>query len=308
MKKILISALGGSLFPYLGQQLSKKYNMFYVDSDITLRNLYPDYNFFHAPLASSNLYTGFIQNIINDYSIDIYVPLIDEEIIKAHLVKVPVLVSPRLEFCKLTLNKLELMRSLEEQGISVIKSFRGSCFNGEIPFPVFAKPIIGRGSRSIKVINTQAQLEAYFVLETPAQNTLIQEYIEGEEYTVGVLLNDCNDLLSISTKKVLKKKGVTLLAVSETNSRIEEVVHKINNKLKPSGPYNVQLFLINDEIKIFEINPRFSTTTIMSYAGGVDEISMFVENHHKKHDKPFIRPLDNIILHRRWESILYEKL
>ena len=313
MKKILISGLGGSLFPYLHLCLSKKYEMFYVDADKTLCDLYPDYNFFHAPLINDDIYVTFIQKIIAEHSIDIYIPLIDEEIVKAHHIKKKngnlILISPQFDFCTLTLNKLELMKYLEIQGISKVKSFQGDLFNWEISCPVFVKPIFGRGSRGIKVITTSEQLKAYFILENYLpKDILVQDYIEGQEYTVGVLTNNNNDILSISSKKVLKKRGITILAANETNHIIEKVIYDINNKLKPCGPYNVQLFLTNDEIvKIFEINPRFSTTTIMSYAGGVDEISMFVEYYNKKYDIPLIRPLNNIVLHRSWENVFYKK-
>ena len=82
MKKILISGLGGSLFPYLHDKLKSNYELFYVDLDPDLAKIYPDYNFFPAPAVLDQSYEGFIKNLIEEKQIDIYIPLIDEEIIK----------------------------------------------------------------------------------------------------------------------------------------------------------------------------------------------------------------------------------
>ena len=86
-KKILLSGLGGSLFPYLHEKLKDTYDLFYVDADSSLKRLYPDYNFFPAPLVVDSSYINFIKDIIITHSIDVYIPLIDEEIEVAHKIK-----------------------------------------------------------------------------------------------------------------------------------------------------------------------------------------------------------------------------
>ena len=59
--------------------------------------------------------------------------------------------------------------------------------------------------------------------------------------------------------------------------------------------------------KIFEINPRFSTTTIMSYEGGVDEISLFINQLGISQINSIIQPKSGIVLLRRWESVFYNE-
>ena len=80
-KNILISGLGGSLFPTLHNKLKLNYNLFYIDSNKSLKFVYPDLNFIPAPLVTSPEYITFIKNIIVENSINYYLPLIDEEII-----------------------------------------------------------------------------------------------------------------------------------------------------------------------------------------------------------------------------------
>jgi carbamoyl-phosphate synthase large subunit len=310
MQKLLLSGLGGSLFPYLHEKLSTKYQLYYVDSDSLLSSLYPTYSFFPAPSVADPSYIEFIKAIILKFGIDVYVPLIDEELIKVKLevegfnnVKV---LTPTSEFCELSLNKFKLMKKLNEKGISTINSWIGN----DIPewnFPIFVKPISGRGSRGIKKIINKEQLNAYYLLEGYSPNEiLIQEFISGTEYTIGATVNNLNNLISVSIKRVIRKKGITQIAVTEKNEFITNLVKQVVEELKPCGPINIQLFLTADnQVKLFEINPRFSTTTVMSYADDIDEIALFLENFNIQYNKDPIQPRAGITLHRRWENVFY---
>jgi carbamoyl-phosphate synthase large subunit len=312
MMNLLISGLGGSLFPYLHDQLKGQYNLFYVDSKKDLAHIYDDYNFFVAPLVIDDGYNDFIKKIINDHDIDVYIPLIDEEIEKAHRIKSDVqeliLLSPKIEFVNLCLNKYKLMHKLADADISRIETCKGGEIGETTPFPLFLKPIYGRGSRGIRNVNTKEEFDAYVTLEKYAlDEILVQESILGQEYTVGVLVNSENDIISISSKKVISKKGITIQAMTEDNAQIEAVIHKINEYLTPCGPYNVQLFLtVEGEIQVFEINPRFSTTTIMSYAGGVNEIALYLEYYGKNFSGSIMKPKTGINLMRAWSNHFYE--
>ncbi len=312
MKKVLISGLGGSLFPYLHDKLKSNYELFYVDLDPELSKIYPEYNFFEAPAVLDNSYEDFIKKLIQKNHIDIYIPLIDEEIIKANEVKKHfpdlMLIVPTSEFSELCLNKEKLMHKLSELNISKIETKLGNELTANEKFPVFVKPTYGRGSRGIRVINSLKEFEAYVILENyKAEEVIVQDNIQGTEYTVGVLTNNLNQILSISSKRIISKKGITIHAETENNTAIEEVVLKINEKLNPCGPYNVQLFVdSNNEVKVFEINPRFSTTSIMSYEGGVNEIKIFDEMFDKVSKKEFFRPKTGINLRRTWKNNFYE--
>ncbi len=310
-KKLLISGLGGSLFPYLHEQLQDKYEVFYVDADEQLEKIYAHYNFYKSPWINDAAYWVFIKDIIQKNNIDYYIPLIDEEIVEAKKsiedfcgVKV---ISPTHEFALLSMNKYILMQKLHAANISSVVSFTGDIFKWEIPAPVFVKPISGRGSRGIRKISGSIQLNAYYELEkyTP-EEILIQEHLEGTEYTVGVLVNNMNDVISISSKKIIRKKGITQIAVTENNTLIDDVSIKVVKELKPCGPINIQLILTpQNEIKIFEINPRFSTTSIMEYAGGVNLISLYIDWYNKKYYGAVIRPKKDLLLYRRWENLFY---
>lgn len=311
MKKLLISGLGGSLFPYLAKRLEVNYKLVFIDSNALLKKIYPDLDFLIAPLVSDIHYIDFVKKIIDDFGIDFYIPLIDEELELAKGLEgynELSVISPNQDFIKLALNKYKLMKILRSKALSYIPSYRGSDFNNQIDPPLFLKPIYGRGSRGIKKINSSDQIFSYYSLEERSpDDTLIQPVIEGTEYTIGVTINNLNDIIAISSKRIINKRGITQCAITENNLVINDMVVNLVNKLKPHGPINIQCFLTpNNEIKIFEINPRFSTTTIMEYEGGVDLIDLYIQNLNERYSDRILTPKEGIMLYRRWENLFYE--
>jgi len=311
-KRILISGLGGSLFPYLHTKfVSSGYDLFYVDSNPILKYVYPDFNFFLAPLVSSTEYKAFIVELCHVNQIDYYLPLIDEELILANEIGDEIsrlkVLCPQVDFVRLCLDKHELMESLSKANISTNPTYKGSRFNWQFEPPVFVKPNIGRGSRGIKKIDRKEQLEAFYILEDYSPSEIIvQPFIKGSEYTVGVVTNPENKILSISAKRALQKKGITTSAVTENNSIIEALAVEINEFYKPRGPFNIQLFLTEDQQPvIFEINPRFSTTLVLSYEAGLPEVSLLIDNYNKK-EVEVSKAIEGIYLYRQWNSLFYK--
>jgi carbamoyl-phosphate synthase large subunit len=311
-ENILLSGLGGSLFPYLHDRLKQQYNVYYVDSNTYLSKIYKDLCFFPGPLVTDQEYSVFIKNLVLKHGINYYIPLIDEEIEMAKSemegfngVKV---IAPNVPFTRQCLNKFQLMKDLEVAGISAVPSFLGHTFSWEIQPPLFVKPVTGRGSRAIRAIGSKEQLDAYYTLEgyKPAE-VLIQPRLNGTEYTVGVTVNNRNNILSISSKRVIAKKGITQGAVTENVPAIDELAKKVVAQFRPEGPINIQLMAMeNGELKVFEINPRFSTTSIMEYEGGVPLISLYIENYDNDIQDEIKRPKEGLHIYRRWESLFYE--
>jgi len=308
--KILISGLGGSLFPYLNEKLVEKgFEILYVDSNEELKFIYPDLKLYTSPIVTDDKYINFILGLIEKNDINYYLPLIDEELLIAKSIgfikkDLKVLI-PSKSFIELCLNKFKLMKKLNELDISKTKSFLDSNFNWEIDPPIFVKPNFGRGSRGIKKVYNKLQFEAY--RQENKDEILIQPIIEGIEYTVGVLVNNENEILSISPKRIIKKDRVTINAVTENNSIIYGLATKLTKILKPRGPYNIQLF-ITPEMQpiIFEINPRFSTTLILSIEAGVNEVELLINNF--SNQAPiFNEALEGVYLYRNWKNNFYKK-
>ncbi len=314
MKKLLISGLGGSLFPYLDKVLNRQFSLFYVDSNPYLKNIYPGLKFFPAPLVTDPEYIPFVKKIVADHGIDVYIPLIDEEILLAIDAfegrSFPIVMAPDRIFSQICLDKWRLMSELETHGVSTLKTFLASDLPADLKFPVFIKPRTGRGSRGVSRLDCLEQLGAFLLLNPTykPEELIVQPFIDGQEYTVGVLTNNLNDLICVCAKKVYSKKGITIAAVTENNDTITALCRDIVRKMVPKGPLNIQLFIRPDNrIQIFEINPRFSTTTILSMEAGVHKIPLSIDffNRSFKGDPVFPKP--GVHLYRRWDTVFYEK-
>lgn len=307
--KVLISGVGGSLFPYLFNSLRKKrYLVFGVDSNDMIKRIYPNQNVFVVPLVHEEDYGREIEKIIKRYNIEYYIPLIDEEIINAHHIaaksKDLKLISPERHFAELCLDKFWLATELKKQDISNLKTFLAEDYDSQLGFPVFLKPRISRGSRGIRRISDKSQLEAYFCLEEwGKQDVIVQEYLEGMEYSVSVVVNNLNNLIAIVPKRIITKRGITLCAVTEKNSQIEHLCKSIVEKLKPCNPFNVQLKITAKGVQVFEINPRFSTTSILSIEAGVDEFDLAMKNFNKERVAYSSSFEEGLYLYRRWDTI-----
>ncbi|GMN90420.1 ATP-grasp domain-containing protein [Francisella sciaenopsi] len=308
-KKILISGAGGSIFPYLFGALEEKYDIYAMDSDEKIGLIYPNKNIIISPKVDDPKFNDQIGKIIDDYNIDYYISGIDEEILKAIEIgkdKNISVLSPCSDFVKVSLDKYELMKSLKDLGISDIPTVMADQYTGQFDYPIFLKPNVGRGSRGIKKIESLDQFEAYFILEEYEKSeVLVQPYIGGDEYTVSVTVNNLNDLMAVVPKLVFTKQGITRHAISIQNEKIVEKCRDIVNKMKPYGTFNVQLKIYNEEIYIFEINPRISTTLVLSVESGVNEIDLMIEYFDKKYSKKLCE-FSSINLVRRWENCFYE--
>ncbi|WP_458700352.1 ATP-grasp domain-containing protein [Sulfurospirillum sp. 1307] len=309
MKKLLISGLGGSLFPYLIEKLNKQYEMIFIDSNPNVLRLYPNERIYIVPNATEPTFEQVVIKIIKKHLIDFYIPLIDEEILKAiniaQKTNIKVL-APSKQFVKLSLNKYKLMQTLMDLNISHIPTFFANNFSDQIKYPLFLKPNIGRGSRGIRKIENHDQFNAYFIFEPYKKNeVLVQPYIDGTEYTVSVTVNNLNQLISIVPKLVYLKTGITRYAKSIKHKKIEKLCKNLVGTLKPCGSFNVQLKEYNGVLYIFEINPRYSTTTVLSVESGINEIDLNIKNYNKN-KIDYMNDFKETFLLRRWENIFYE--
>ena len=197
-----------------------------------------------------------------------------------------------------------VMNKLKESNISFIPTY--IIENAE--FPLIAKPNQGRGSRQMHKIYNKVQLEGYFKLyNLDNKSALLQKYIGGDEYTISAIVNNKNKLISVVPKKIILKRGITRMAISKYNEKINDVCKKIVEKLKPCGHFNVQLKVYNDIPYIFEINPRLSTTSVLTDKVFGNEVELFIDNFDKENITPDFKIKENIIMARYEEAIFYKK-
>jgi carbamoyl-phosphate synthase large subunit len=285
--KILFSGAGGSGATGIinGLRATDRYWIAAVDADRYSAGLYlADYGEV-VPLVTQKSYFQRIKRLVDRFKIDVYMPLIDEELLPAYdFVKgCPglALLLPRREFTGLVLNKYKMVKAFQQAGIRCPATFlHGEITDAVFKKRMFLKPISGRGSRGIAVINSRREYEQYFAGQTVygRSEVMLQEYIGGDEYTVSAVIGQEGWVYAVVPKKIIKKQGITHLSVTENNKLIEAVVRQIQDKFRADGPFNVQLKIFRGKPYILEVNPRFSTTVVHTIAAGVNEIDCIVRD------------------------------
>jgi carbamoyl-phosphate synthase large subunit len=183
---------------------------------------------------------------------------------------IPVVSSPQIiRTCD---DKLATNSFLKAHGFPVPKTrilTEVATFDG----PVVLKPQRGGArSRNTYVVRSSRELSIYRQLVDP-DNCIVQEYIEGDEYTCGSVTLDDKCAGVVVMRRILRD-GDTYKAFVERNASVESAVRSIADALKPFGACNVQLRVRDGEPFVFEINARCSGTTAARALAGFNEPRM----------------------------------
>lgn len=217
---------------------------------------------------------------------DFVIPLVDEEILVVHgLVngrfrdKTKV-VAPRPEFCELALDKWRMSRAMEDAGLPAPRSALASEVPDAFPFPAIVKPRAGRGSRGVATLRDRGELAAYLSRASlPASSYVLQELCGGREFTTSVVVGLDGELLAIVPKEAVDKRGITQVGVTRRVPAIDDLCTAMHAQFRPDGPFNVQLMLGTDGVpRVFEVNPRYSTTVALTLASGIDEVDVVMRH------------------------------
>lgn len=302
MKNILITGAGGAGAVEIWKLLKKKYNLFFCDQDLSLiNNQIPKIRQFNIPPASSNHYLKHTKYLIEKLKIDLFVPTIDEEILKIFSRKnkqITNIFCPKKEISLIFLDKYKTSIFLKKNKYENLNTV---IVKNKKNFPqhkkIIVKPRFGRGSAKIHVISNYLQYKGYLELyDLKPKDVILQKFIKGDEFTIFVDCNNKGDLKAIIPIKVLSKKGITLAGETSNNKVIIDFVKKFNNKVKSYNSYNLQVIKNKNKIYVIEVNPRISTTFIMTLKLGYDPFS-------KNISKKIFTPTKKITLRRFWSNV-----
>lgn len=148
-------------------------------------------------------------------------------------------------------------------------------FIKEVQFPVIIKPRQGAGSQGLYIVNQYEELQP--LLENK-QDIILQQYLPDDcgEFTTGICTGTNGRVLSGITLKRYLQEGMTMSADADDFTEITDYCKEVARVLKPYGPCNFQLRLLNGNPYIFEINPRFSSSTGMRCLLGVNEAEILI--------------------------------
>ncbi|WP_184665030.1 ATP-grasp domain-containing protein [Texcoconibacillus texcoconensis] len=148
---------------------------------------------------------------------------------------------------------------------------------GYINYPVFIKPVKGSASISISKVNSKEEVELLF---RRFDNLMIQEFMDGIEYGADVYIDLLsNEPVSIFIKEKLKMRaGETDKSVSVKDEHLFELITDFVKVAGFKGIIDINVFKVNGEYYISEVNPRFGGGYPYAYECGVNVPEMIIHN------------------------------
>lgn len=292
---ILITSIGKrvQLIKYLG----KKLKIIGVDCS----DLIPSKNFVHkfykVPKNDNDNYVDKLLDICKVENINMIIPLHEKEFIKLDKNRIKfkelgielLLSSNRIiEICndKIKTNEFFYLNNILSPRTYLKSNIESKILNNEnINFPLIIKPIDGMGSINVFKINNDDELK-FFINYVP--NSIIQEFISGEEYTIDVLLDLKGKIISIVPRLRIEVIGGEVSKskvenIPELIGKTELLINCLNKYGLVKGPLTIQCISNPQGIYFLEINCRFGGGVPLSFESGIDYADVFEDMYKGKH-------------------------
>jgi carbamoyl-phosphate synthase large subunit len=276
MRNILITGIGGDIAQSVAKIIRlnfPKYKLIGTDTHQQHGgSLFVDV-VHNLPAAKSGDYLSRLSELINVENVNVVLPMSEPE-----LAVIGGLIKERPDITWLTsgekvinvgLDKLATINALRDLDIPVPWTIS---INNGLPqkYPCILKSRFGSGSRSVFTVDSE--MDAIY-LSKRNPDSIYQELLEpaDKEVTCAVYRNAEGE---VSTLQMLRKLagGFTGWAIVINDREINEMCEKIAIGLDLQGSMNVQLRLTLQGPRIFEINPRFSSTVLMRHELGFTDV------------------------------------
>ena len=144
-----------------------------------------------------------------------------------------------------------------------------------VPGPWVVKPLAGRGSRGVRLLDERAAVVA--VLREDA-GLIAQTRLTGREFTADALVDRDGGLRAVVPRwREETKAGISVKGRTFASDAVTGVVAAALAAVGLTGPANVQGFVADDgTATVVEINPRFSGGLPLTLAAGADVVSAYL--------------------------------
>lgn len=187
------------------------------------------------------------------------------------------------ENCERSLDKYEMYLWLKARGYNCARSymrwedFQADVEAGVIGYPVFVKP--AKGSASISISRADDEETAQFLFRH-GEGMMLQQYLRGQEIGADVYIDIISgEVVSIFTKKKLvMRAGETDKAVSFKDDKLFDLIERFVKESGFRGQIDIDIFEIDGEYYISEVNPRFGGGYPHAYECGCDHMTLIRNN------------------------------
>jgi carbamoyl-phosphate synthase large subunit len=232
-----------------------------------------------VPRVTEPLYLDAIRSICRTESVDLIAPVLDFELeVFATVAKTlgPRVLLSSQEAIAVARDKRASTAVVARAGVAV-PSIYDLAELATAPLPVVVKPTSGAGSSGVTIVRERSDLPR--ALAAAGAAPLVQRFIEGEEFTVDMLMApDGRALAAAPRQRVEVRAGQSYKGRTVDDPALAEAATRAAVALKLDGPSNIQLIRAPDGRPTFiEANPKFAAAMGLSIGAGLNLPWLYVK-------------------------------
>jgi carbamoyl-phosphate synthase large subunit len=168
--------------------------------------------------------------------------------------------------------------------------------------PCIIKERFGAGSRGLSTVDKDL---VPFYMRTRSAD-IWQELLRpaDQEHTCGLYRTADGDIRTIVFRRKLVAGVTTYGKVVRNHPQIEQLLVRLAEVLELRGSINVQLMLTDGGPKVFEINPRFSSTVVFRHLMGFQDVLWSIAERLGSAVPPYEPPRDGLAFYRGVEELI----
>lgn len=315
MKTILLTSIGSATAVNLLKLLKNKYHIIATDIyplGYTAGSMMAD-EFIQVPLYSQESYLEAICRIVKEKHVDLLIPVHDYEVqriaIGKEIINTKVLVAS-LDAISGLVDKWNSTKHIADMGGVTARIIYSDTLLDGIK-KVIRRAKKGVGSKGIDIYDAQYIPNGILKDSYEAENYFVQEYIDGEEYTVDIASNKVGEpFLIIPRCRREVKAGVATKVEIVHDETLIDSVQKITTYYHIPAFSNMQFIKKNGLYYFIEYNYRYGGMSIASALSSYNYVEAVVDN--ILEDKPLPAGINQFpikwgaIVTRYYEEMIYE--
>ena len=215
-----------------------------------------------------------------------------------------IIIQPKriLQIC---LDKYETHNFLAKNGISVAHTelLKNVSLTHERKI---VKPRSGRGSKGLNITNSKEELEL-LKKQLEGSKWVCQELLlpENMELTCGLYRTRGKEIRSVILRRNLKN-GMTHSGEVFEDKRVNIMLEDIALALDLKGSINVQCILTETGPRVFEINPRFSSTVRFRHLLGFQDLKWSIQESQGMELEVYKKPVPGVKFVREGKEVILQ--
>lgn len=315
---ILSAGTRNKIVRYFREALGHEGNVIATDCSSIAPAIYDADKYFVVPRMTEPGYLNVILDICRNEKVEGVLSLIDPELslLAQHAEDFKsvgtTVIGSSYELCEMSLNKMQMYEWLVAHQYKCAKSyvdkelFFADVDAGKIAYPVFVKPVCGSASIAISKVYDKDTVELLF---SHSEGLMIQEFLNGQEIGADVYIDMfTGEVVSIFTKKKLKMRaGETDKAVSFKDEKLFTLIERFASVAGYRGQIDIDIFEVDGEYYISEVNPRFGGGYPHAYECGCNHMKMIVDNLRGQENAKTVGQYDDGIYMMKYSEIMINR-